>query len=132
MERTYLCSTRRFKPVLILATAVILLVGLYLGASIVTPILMACFIAALLSPIYGGLKTAGPSGAALLSTFIFLILVVLLLVLLIGNSLTTLKSDLAMYTEQLQQRRAQLQVEAERWARPQPSNSCCLSSILPP
>jgi len=101
-----------FKPVLILAAAVILLVGMYLGASIVAPILMACFIAALLSPIYGGLKRRVPSGLALLLTIAFLILVVLLLVLLVGNSLTTLKSDLASYNEQFSQRQAELQAEA--------------------
>jgi len=102
-----------FKPVLILAAAVILLVGMYLGASIVAPILMGCFIAALLFPVYGGLKRRVPSGLALLLTFVFLILVVLLLVLLVGNSLTTLKSDLASYNEQFSQRQAELQAEAE-------------------
>ncbi len=112
MERTFHAATVCFKPVLILAAAVILLVGMYLGASIVAPILMGCFIAALLSPIYGGLKRRVPSGLALLLTFVFLILVVLLLVLLVGNSLTTLKSDLASYNEQFSQRQAELQAEA--------------------
>ena len=73
---------------------------------------MACFIAALLSPVYGGLKRRVPSGLALLLTFFFLILVVLLLVLLIGNSLTTLKSDLASYNEEFSQRQTELQAEA--------------------
>lgn len=101
-----------FKPVLILAAAVILLVGMRLGASFLTPILMACFTAALLSPVYGGLKRRIPSGLALLLTFFLLILVVLLLVLLIGNSVTTLKSDLTSYNEEFSQRQAELQAAA--------------------
>jgi predicted PurR-regulated permease PerM len=55
-----------FQPVLILAAAAILLVAMRLGATIVNQILMACFIAALLSPIYGGLKRWVPGGLAAL------------------------------------------------------------------
>ena len=101
-----------FKPVLILAAAAILMVAMRLGASIVTPILMAGFIAALLSPIYSWLKRRVPAGLALLVTIGFLILVVIALVLLVGNSLTTLSSSLASYSEQFSQRQAQLQAEA--------------------
>jgi len=101
-----------FKPVLVLAAAAILLVAMRLGASIVTPILMACFIAALLSPIYGWLKRRVPAGLALLLTLGFLVLVVIALVLLVGNSLTTLASSLASYGDQFSQRQAQLQAEA--------------------
>jgi predicted PurR-regulated permease PerM len=101
-----------FKPILILAAAVILLVAMRLGASIVNLILLACFIAALLSPIYGWLKRRIPGGLALLLTIGFLVLVVLCLVLLVGNSLTTLGSSLASYGDQFQQRQAQLQAMA--------------------
>jgi AI-2 transport protein TqsA len=100
------------KPILILASAVILLAGIHFAASIVTPVLLAIFFAVLLSPIYSWLKKKLPAGLALLLTLVFLLLLVLFLLWLVGNSVTALATSLASYNEQISQRQAELQASA--------------------
>ena len=96
------------KPLLILAGSVILLAGMHFAASILTPILLAIFIAVLLSPIYGWLKRRMPGGLAVLLTLFVLVGVAIFLALLIGTSLTTMVASLGSYSEQFSQRQAEL------------------------
>jgi AI-2 transport protein TqsA len=98
-----------FKPLIIFAAVVIIVYGMRLAASMVTPILMGLFIAAIVSPIYGWLKKRTSSALSLLLTCAFLLLVVLFLVLLVGNSLTALTTGLADYSGKFSQRLAELQ-----------------------
>jgi predicted PurR-regulated permease PerM len=103
-----------FKPFLLLTSAAILLVVMHLAASILVPILLAVFFATLLTPLYSWLKRKRvPGSLALLLSMVFLVVVAVFLVLLIGNSLVVMVSDLSSYTEQFSQRQAELAAEAE-------------------
>ena len=111
---TAMQSTSLFKPLLILTAATILLIAMHLAASFLVPILLAVFFATLLTPLYSWLKRKRvPGGIALLLSMVFLVLVAVFLVLLIGNSLAVMVSDLSTYTEQFSQRQAELAAEAE-------------------
>ena len=111
---TAMQSTSLFKPLLILAAATVLLIAMHLAASFLVPILLAVFFATLLTPLYSWLKRKRvPGGIALLLSMVFLVLVAVFLVLLIGNSLAVMVSDLSTYTEQFSQRQAELAAEAE-------------------
>jgi AI-2 transport protein TqsA len=97
------------KPVLILSGAAVLLAAMYLGASVIAPVLQAYFLATLLTPLYNGLKRRKvPAGLALLLSIGLLVLVGLFLALLIGRSLTTLKSSLTTYSDEFVQRQAEV------------------------
>jgi AI-2 transport protein TqsA len=100
------------KPLLILTGAVIVLAGMYFTASILTPILFAIFIATLLTPINHWFKRRMSSPLALLLSIGVLVLVALFLVLLVGNSFTTLVSTLTSYQDDFSQRRAELEAMA--------------------
>lgn len=100
------------KPLLILASSVIVLAAMRLASSRVAPVLFALFIAALLTPIYRWLKRRVPVALALLLSIGVLGLVTLFLVLLVGNSLTALTSSLVSYENILSQRSAELEAMA--------------------
>lgn len=100
------------KPLLILTAVAVLLAGMYLSASVLAPVLFALFIAALLTPINRRFKQHMSGGLALVLSIGVMGLVTLFLVLLVGNSLTTLVSSLASYQETLSQRQAELQTAA--------------------
>lgn len=103
-----------FKPILILTGAVIILVGMHLAAPFLVPILLALFFATLLTPLYRWLgHKRVPGGLALLLTVGFLVVVVIFLALLVGNSLTALASSLSTYSDQLGQRQAELAAQSE-------------------
>ena len=55
-----------YKPILILAAAVVLLAGVHFAASMLLPIMMGSFFGVLLAPIYGWLNRRIPRGLALL------------------------------------------------------------------
>jgi AI-2 transport protein TqsA len=96
------------KPILILASAVVMLTAMHLAASFLVPVLLGIFFATLLTPIYRWFKKRIPAGFALLLSIGFLLLVALFLVLLVGRSLSTLASSLGSYGTQLGQRQAEL------------------------
>lgn len=100
------------KPLLILASSVIVFAAMRLASSQVAPILFALFIAALLTPINRWLKRRMSSALALLLSIGVLGLVTLFLVLLVGNSLVALTSSLATYENTLSQRMAELEAMA--------------------
>lgn len=100
------------KPLLILVGAVIILAGMHFAASILTPILLAIFIAVLLNPIYSWLGRRMPGGLALLLTLVVLVVVAIFLALLIGTSITTLTASLAAYSEVFSQRQAELAAQS--------------------
>ena len=103
-----------FKPLLILASTAILLVAMHLAAPLLVPILLAVFVATLLTPLYRWLKQKRvPGGLALLLTMSFLILVAISLLLLVGNSLTTLTADLTGYADLFSQRQVELAARVE-------------------
>jgi AI-2 transport protein TqsA len=96
------------KPILILASAAVLLTAMHFAASFLVPVLLGIFFATLLTPIYRWLKKRLPSGLALLLSIGFLLLLALFLVLLVGRSFNTLASSLGSYGAQLNQRQAEL------------------------
>ena len=100
------------KPLLILASAVIILAAMHFAASQVAPILFALFVVALLTPIHRWFKRRMSAALALLLSIGVLGLVTLFLVLLVGNSLDALVSSLASYQDTLGQRQAELQAMA--------------------
>ena len=103
-----------FKPLLILTCAAVLLALMHLAASFLTPIFLAGFFAMLLTPLYRWLKQKRiPNGPALLLTMSVLIIVVLFLIRLVGNSMTTLVADLSSYSDQITQRLAELGAQAQ-------------------
>jgi predicted PurR-regulated permease PerM len=107
---TLMQQTSLFRPILILAAAAILLALMHLAASFLVPVLLAGFFAMLLTPVYRWLKRIHiPTGVALLLTMVFLVVIVVFLVLLIGNSMTTMAKDLEQYTDQLSQRQAEIE-----------------------
>ncbi len=100
------------KPLLILSGALVVMAGMYLAAPVLTPVLFALFIAALLTPIHRWFKRRMSGALALLLSIGVLALVTLFLVLLVGNSLTALASSLASYEDTLGQRKAELEAMA--------------------
>jgi predicted PurR-regulated permease PerM len=103
-----------FKPVLILASAAVLLAAMHFAASFLVPALLGLFFATLLTPIDRWLKRRRvPSSLALLLSIGFLLLVALFLALLVGRSMTTLSSSLSSYSDQFAQRQAELAAQSE-------------------
>jgi AI-2 transport protein TqsA len=97
-----------FKPLILLAATAILLFAMRLAAAIVTPVLLSCFFAVLLTPVYRWLKKRLPAGLALLLSLSVMGLVAILLLLLVGNSFVALAASLQDYSAQLSQRQAEL------------------------
>jgi AI-2 transport protein TqsA len=79
------------------------------AVSIVSPFLTALFIAALLTPIYRWSKKRMSNALALLLSFGVLLLIMLLVTLLIGNSMVKMTTTLAEYNEKFSQRQAELE-----------------------
>lgn len=103
-----------FKPLLILTSAAVLLALMHLSASFLMPILLAVFFAMLLTPLYRWLKQKRvPGGLSLLLTLGVLVVVVVFLIVLVGNSMTTLAEDLSSYTDQFSQRQAELAAQVQ-------------------
>lgn len=103
-----------FKPLLILTSAAVLLTVMHLAASFLTPILLAVFFAMLLTPLYRWLKGKRiHNGLALLLTIGVLVVLVIFLLRLVGNSMATLVADLSSYADQFNQRQAELSAEAQ-------------------
>jgi len=106
-----------FKPVLILTAAVILLAVMHFAADFLLPVMMSVFFAILLTPIFRWLKKRRvPAGVALLLSILFMALIAVLLVLLVGNSFTTLANDLAVYGDKFAEQQAQLEARAGEMA----------------
>jgi AI-2 transport protein TqsA len=102
-----------FKPFMLLTGATIILAAMHWAASFLVPILLAVFFATLLTPLYSWLKRKRvPGGLALLISMIFLILVAVFLVLLIGNSMAVMVSELSNYTSQFSHQQAELASKA--------------------
>lgn len=92
--------------------AVILLAGMRFAAPVLLPLLLSAFFAALLYPVFRGLKRRRvPAGVALLLTGAFLVGVVLFLVFLVRASVTQLTTDLAAYGDSLSKHQADLQAQ---------------------
>ncbi len=106
------------KPILILASAAVVLTAMHFAASFLVPVLLGIFFATLLTPIYRWLKKRIPTALALLLSIGFLVLVALFLVLLVGKSLNTLASSLDSYSAQFSQRQADLIAAAESMGQP--------------
>jgi len=101
------------KPILILASAAVLLTAMHFAASFLVPVFLGIFFATLLTPIYRWFKKRIPAVLALLLSIGFLVLVALFLVLLVGKSLNTLASSLDSYSAQFSQRQAELTTNRE-------------------
>jgi predicted PurR-regulated permease PerM len=98
-----------FKPLMLLTGATIILAGMHWAASFLVPVLLGVFFATLLTPLYSWLKRKRvPGGLALLISMIFLILLAVFLVLLVGNSLAVMVSELSTYGDQFSQQMAEL------------------------
>jgi AI-2 transport protein TqsA len=103
-----------FKPFMLLTAATIIIVAMHWAAAFLVPVLLAVFFATLLTPLYSWLKRKRvPRGLALLISILFMVLVAVFLVLLIGNSMAVMFEELGRYTEQFNQRQAELAAEAE-------------------
>ena len=103
-----------FKPLLILASAAVLLAAMHFAASFLVPVLLSAFFATLLTPLYRWLKRKRvPSVLALLLSLVFMILVAIFLVILVGNSLTVMTQDLSSYADQFSQRQAELTAKVQ-------------------
>ncbi len=118
-----------FRPFLLLTAAAVLLTVMHLAASFLVPILLAVFFAMLLTPVYRWLKRIHiPAGLALILTVLLLVLIGVFLVLLVGNSMATLASELAQYADQFSQRQGEIQSWLESNA--QSANLSQLTSSL--
>ena len=102
-----------FKPVLILTGVAIILTVMHFAASFLMPIMMGVFLAVLLTPIYRWFKKRRiPGGLPLLLSIGVLVIVVIFLMKLVGNSFSTLASDLAVYGDQFAQQQSKLEAAA--------------------
>ncbi len=89
--------------VLVLAAIIIILGALKVAAVIVVPILLASFIAIIISPIYSWLINKNlPTALALLAVIGGLILAFTLIGVLIGSSVHSFSGNMPLYEEQLQ------------------------------
>ncbi len=102
------------KPVLVLASASVLLALMHLAASFLVPVLLSIFFATLLTPIYSWLKKKRlPKFLALVLSIGLLLLIAFFLLLLVGRSVTALTSSLDGYQDQFSQRQAELAAQVE-------------------
>jgi len=89
--------------ILVMAGIIIILGALKAAAVIVVPILLASFIAIVISPIYAWLiRKKIPAALSLLAVISGLMLIFTLVGVLIGSSLQSFSSNLPLYEEQLQ------------------------------
>jgi AI-2 transport protein TqsA len=90
------------RVMLFLATTVVVLVGMRLGAPILNPILFAVILALLFSPIYGWLtRHRVPTPLALIIMLVGLTVLFLGLFLILGVSIARFSGDIASYTGKL-------------------------------
>src|SRR5215213_2304741 len=90
------------RVMLFLATTVVVLVGMRLGAPILNPILFAVILALLFSPIYGWLtRHRIPTPLALIIMLVGLTILFLGLFLIMGISIARFSGDIASYTGKL-------------------------------
>ena len=90
------------RVMLFLATTVVVLVGMRLGAPILNPILFAVILALLFSPIYGWLtRHRIPTPLALIIMLVGLTILFLGLFLILGVSIARFSGDIASYTGKL-------------------------------
>jgi predicted PurR-regulated permease PerM len=95
--------------VILLAAAVVVLVGVHLAASFLNPVLFALVLSLLFSPLYRWLQHKGvPTPLALILMLIGLVIFFGLLFGLLATSVTNLASRLATYTVRLDDRTAEL------------------------
>ena len=88
--------------VVVIAAIIIILGALKIAAAIVVPILLAAFIAIIISPIYGWMiKKRVPAALALLAVISGLIIIFTLVGLLIGGSLQSFSDNIPVYEAQL-------------------------------
>src|SRR5262245_51619507 len=103
-----------FKPFMLLTGATIILIGMHWASGFLVPVMLGAFFATLLTPLYRWLKRMRvPGGLGLLISIIFMIAIAVFLVLLIGNSMTVMASELGNYTDQFSQRQAELAAQVE-------------------
>ena len=89
--------------ILVIAAIIIILGALKMAAVIVVPVLLAAFIAIIISPIYAWLiKRKVPSAFALLAVILGLMVIFSLVGILIGSSLQSFSSNLPLYEAQMQ------------------------------
>src|SRR5829696_677179 len=90
------------RVMLFLATTVVVLVGMRLGAPILNPILFAVILALLFSPIYGWLtRHRIPTPLALIIMLVGLTILFLALFLILGVSIARFSGDIASYAGKL-------------------------------
>jgi AI-2 transport protein TqsA len=112
-NETNVQSPSIMKSLTILTGAAIILTVMHFAASFLMPILMGVFFAVLLTPIYRWLKRRRiPGGLPLLLSIGVLVMAAILLVMLVGNSFSTLASDLAVYGDQFAKQQSKLDVLA--------------------
>src|SRR5215207_6015770 len=98
------------RVMLFLATTVVVLVGMRLGAPILNPILMAVVLALLFSPIYAWLRRHRiPTPLALVIMLVGLTILFLGIVLILGVSIARFSGDIASYTGKLNDQVSNLQ-----------------------
>jgi len=89
--------------ILVIAAIIIILGALKMASVIVVPVLLAAFIAIIISPIYTWLiERKVPAALALLAVIVGLMVVFSLVGILIGSSLQSFSSNLPLYEAQLQ------------------------------
>ena len=108
-NETNVQSPSIMKSLMILAAVAIILIAMHLSASFLMPILMGMFFAVLLSPIFRWLKRRIPAGLALLLSIAVMALAAVFIVLLVGNSFTTLAESLSAYGDQFAEQQAKLE-----------------------
>ena len=89
--------------ILVIAAVIIILGALKMAAVIVVPVLLASFIAIVISPIYTWLiRRKVPAAFALLAVILGLMIIFSLVGVLIGSSLQSFSSNMPLYEAQLQ------------------------------
>jgi AI-2 transport protein TqsA len=95
------------RVMLVLATTVVVLVGMRVGASILNPLFFAVVLALLFYPIYSWLGRRGiPKPLALVIMLVGLTILFLGLFFILGISITRFSADIATYTAQLNKQMA--------------------------
>jgi AI-2 transport protein TqsA len=97
------------RMLIVLAAAVVVLVGVRLSAPVLNPILFAVVFGLLCAPVYGWLLRRLPAGVALLLTFVGLLIIIVGLFVLLSASISRFTGRLSFYTQQLNGQLADLQ-----------------------
>ena len=97
------------RMLIVLAAAVVVLVGVRLSAPVLNPILFAVVFGLLCAPVYGWLLRRLSAGVALLLTFVGLLIIIVGLFVLLSASISRFTGRLSFYTQQLNGQLADLQ-----------------------